>query len=570
MITELRIRDLGVISDAVVAPHPGLTVVTGETGAGKTMIVTGLGLLLGDRADARAVRVGTERAVVEGRLELPADDQRARVADRVREAGGELDDDELLVARHVTVAGRSRAFLGGAQVPVSVCSEVTTELVAIHGQSEQIRLSAPERQRELLDAYAGAGLAKALGEYRRRWTAHRAARAELDALVAASAERAREAALLRFGLEQVERVAPEAGEDVALAAESTRLQNADDLRLSVGGALAGLSGDPDDPSGGGGAMGGLAAARRSLDHTASDPVLEALAVRVAEASYLVVDVASDLARYLDDLVADPARLEWVSVRRAQLSGLTRAYGPTVDDALAWSAGAVRRLTELEGGDERIGELTAAVEQQEADLRTRAGRLSTLRSAAATGFADAVAAELTALAMPHARLTFALTPTALGPYGADAVDLLFAANPGSEPRSLGKVASGGELSRVRLALEVVLAADRPGGTLVFDEVDAGVGGRVAVEIGRRLAELARHSQVVVVTHLAQVAAFADRHYVVVKSDDGQVTTSGIVLLPEEGRTTELARMMAGLETTDSALAHAGELVELAARTRSGTS
>jgi len=355
---------------------------------------------------------------------------------------------------------------------------------------------------------------------------------------------------------------------VALAAESTRLQNADDLRVSVAGVLAGLSGDPDDPAGGGGALSGLADARRSLEHASADPALEALAARVAEASYLVADVASDLARYVDDLVADPARLDWVSGRRAQLSGLTRSYGPTVDDALAWSSRSIERLTELEGGGERIGQLTTAVAKQEVDLRKRAARLTKLRSTAAAGFAEAVAAELGALAMPHARLTFALAPAALGPYGADAVDLLFAANPGSEPRSLGKVASGGELSRVRLALEVVLAADRPRGTLVFDEVDAGVGGKVAVEIGRRLAELARHSQVIVVTHLAQVAAFADRHLVVVKADDGQVTTSGVVQLAEEERAAELARMMAGLDTTESALAHAGELVELASAVRAG--
>ena len=568
MITELRIRDLGVISDAVVNPHPGLTVVTGETGAGKTMIVTGLGMLLGDRADARAVRVGTDRAVVEGRIELAPGDAERALADRVREAGGDLDDGELVVARHLTAAGRSRAFLGGASVPVSLCAEVTTELVAIHGQSEQVRLAAPGRQRELLDAYAGPGLATELGAYRQRWTQHRAARAELDALVAAAAERAREVELLRFGLEQVEQVDPEPGEDVALAAEAVRLQNADDLRLAVGGALAALSGDPDDPADRGGALAGLATARRSLEHAAADPGVEALARRVAEVAYLVGDVGSDLARYLDDLVADPARLEQVAARRSRLAGLTRAYGPSVDDALAWAARAAQRLTELEGSDERIDALTAQLEASAADLAERAARLTALRTGAADGFAAAVAAELGALAMPHARLTFAVTPAALGPYGADAVDLLFAANPGSEPRSLGKVASGGELSRVRLALEVVLAADRPGGTLVFDEVDAGVGGRVAVEIGRRLAELARHSQVVVVTHLAQVAAFADRHFVVVKADDGQVTTSGIVQLAEDERTAELARMMAGLETTDSALAHAGELVELAEGARAG--
>ena len=577
MIEELRIRDLGVISDAVLTPHPGLTVVTGETGAGKTMVVTSIGLLLGDRADPRAVRRGADRAVVEGRL-LVAD---RTLVDRVRAAGGDLDLDpagddgdaqddralgELVVARHLTAAGRSRAFLGGAQVPVSVCAEVTTQLVAIHGQSEQIRLAAADRQRELLDAFAGDRLTGLLERYRARWTEHRRAASELEALVADAASRAREIDLLRFGLEEVERVAPEPDEDVTLAAEAVRLQNADDLRLAAGEALAAVSGD-DDGSAGASVL--LAVARRGLERAgAADPELAALAARVAEVSYLLDDAASDLARYLDTVSADPARLEWIAGRRSALAGLTRKYGSTVAEVLTWSAEAAARLTTLERGDDRIEELSAALAVLEAELRELAGRLTAVRTEAATGFAAAVEGELAALAMPHARLSFAVHPGELGPHGADSIDLLFSANPGSEPRSLGKVASGGELSRVRLALEVVLAADRPRGTLVFDEVDAGVGGKVAVEIGRRLAELARHSQVIVVTHLAQVAAFADRHLVVVKADDGQVTTSGVVQLAEEERAAELARMMAGLDTTESALAHAGELVELASAVRAG--
>ena len=279
-------------------------------------------------------------------------------------------------------------------------------------------------------------------------------------------------------------------------------------------------------------------------------------------------MAADLARYLDTLDAEPGRLEWIAARRSALAGLTRKYGTTIDEVIGWSAESAVRLDSLQSSDDRIDLLAARVTELDRQLTELATAITAARTVAARAFADQVVSELAALAMPHARLAFQLSPAALGPHGADQIELLFSANPGSEPRSLGKVASGGELSRVRLALEVVLAAGREAGTLVFDEVDAGVGGRVAVEIGRRLARLAQASQVVVVTHLAQVAAFADRHYVVIKADDGQVTTSGVQLVSDEERAAELARMMAGLETTESALAHAGELVELAAATRLG--
>jgi DNA repair protein RecN (Recombination protein N) len=563
VIDELRITDLGVINEATIALDPGFTVVTGETGAGKTMIVTGIGLLLGERADPRAVRSGAERARVEGRFRVADDALTARVT----EAGGELDEagtgePELLVARHLTAAGRSRAYLGGAQVPATLCAEVTSDLITIHGQSEQVRLAASERQREILDRFAGPSLADALERYRRLFAERRAAVGELTTLRDDALARAREADLLTFGLTEIERVAPEAGEDVALAAEAERLQSADDLRLAATSALAALAGSDDEA---GGALTGVVLARKALEG-ASDPEVTELTGRLAEVSYALGDLASDLSRYLDRLDAEPGRLEWIASRRSALQGLTRKYGAGVDEVIAWSAEAAARLARLESSDEQIEELTARVAVLDAELATLAQRISVTRAQAAEGFSARVLGELAALAMPHARLVFALTPVELGPHGADHVDLLFSANPGSEPRSLAKVASGGELSRVRLALEVVLAAGQGHRTLVFDEVDAGVGGRVAVEIGRRLAALAQHAQVVVVTHLAQVAAFADRHYVVVKSDDGQVTTSGVLAVAEEERAAELARMMAGLETTDSALAHAGELVELAASSR----
>ena len=557
MIEELRISDLGVINEATIALHPGLTVVTGETGAGKTMIVTGMSLLLGGRSDPRAVRNGAERARVEGRFTISDPELLRSVSD----AGGELDEDELLIARHVTSAGRSRAYLGGAQVPAGVCANVAEALVTIHGQSEQVRLASAERQREILDRYAGAQLAQLLDRYRTRYAQIRTAAAELKQLRAEAQTRAREIDLLRYGLDEIEKVAPLPGEDTALGAEASRLQSVDDLRSPAQEAMLALAGDEDETAG---ALTSIAVARKAIEQVAGqDSSADELARRAADANYLVADLAGDLARYLESLEVQPGRLESIAQRRSELATLTRKYGSSVNEVLAWAADAAHRLAGLESSDETIAELAERVARLDTELHTLATQITAHRTEAAAGFAAAVLAELAALAMPHAQLVFSVTPTELGPHGADQVDLLFSANPGTEPRSLAKVASGGELSRVRLALEVVLAAGEHAGTFVFDEVDAGVGGKVAVEIGRRLATLARHSQVVVVTHLAQVAAFADRHYVVVKSDDGQITTSGVVQVAADDRAAELARMMAGLETTDSALAHARELVEMAA-------
>ena len=560
MITELRIADLGVISDAIISLHPGLTVVTGETGAGKTMIISGLGLLFGGRADPRSVRRGSERARVEGRFKI----DNTELAQTVQEAGGQLDDDELIVARHLTSAGRSRAYVGGAQVPASVCAELTAALVRIHGQAEQERLTEADRQRQLLDRFAGVPALEPLARYSSLWAEDRAVRTELAQLRTEAQSRAREIDLLRFGLDEIERIAPASGEDVALAAEALRLQSADDLRDSAESAVQALAG-PDDEAGGALAM--LYAARKVFEPAVSrDPAATQLGERLVDASYQLSDLTADLARYLDSLESQPGRLEQIAERRAQLSTLTRKYGTTCDEVLQWAAESAVRLTQLEQSDDRIATLERRVEALTTELASLAGHISRARHEASGRFSELVLSELAALAMPHARLRFEVTSAELAPSGADRVELTFAANPGSELRSLGRVASGGELSRVRLALEVVLAAGHEAVTLVFDEVDAGVGGKVAVEVGRRLARLAQHSQVVVVTHLAQVAAFADRHYVVVKADDGQVTTSGVVQVADEDRAVELARMMAGLDTTESALAHAGELVELAASAR----
>lgn len=560
MLAELRIADLGVIEDATLELGPGFTVVTGETGAGKTMVVSGLSLLAGGRGEARLIRHGSVRALIEGRLRLD-DTLRAAVA----EVGGEIDDEEVLVTRVVTPT-RSRSMLGGTQVPLAVTGAALGEYITIHGQSEQIRLGTSERQREVLDAFGGQELAEAAASYRERYEAHRALAAELAELREQESERARELAMLDFGLAELARAAPQPGEDETLAAEARRLGAMDDLRRGGAAAQEALSGDDEAAFDAPSALSLVAQARQGLERIAdADDDAADLAGRVAEVSYLLADVASDVASYVSGLDADPARAEWIAGRLAELQGITRRYGGSVDAALAWGEEAAARVSELSASDERMTGLESQLEVAEAAREVAAGVLTELRRKAAAEIAGLVETELAALALPHARLEFVVSDAdGYGPHGADRVELLFAANPGAAPAPLGRVASGGELSRVRLALEVVLASGAGDRTFVFDEVDAGVGGAVALEIGSRLARLAGASQVIVVTHLAQVAAYADRHYVVSKSDDGQVTTAGVREVTGDDRVAELARMMAGLEGTDAAHAHALELLEVAGK------
>jgi DNA repair protein RecN (Recombination protein N) len=590
MLEEVRITGLGVIDDAMLELSPGFTVVTGETGAGKTMVVTGLGLLFGGRADPARVRPGAQRAVVEGRLTI---DPGSKVAREVDEAGGELDDEgaALVISRSVSAEGRSRAHAGGRSVPVSLLISLADDLVAVHGQSDQQQLLRAGRQREALDAYAGPELANALADYQRIYQRHREVRAELTEITEKARERTAEAEGLRQALTEVEALDPAPDEELLLRAEEERLGNAESLRTAATAAHEALLGDPsagayERPD----ATALVGGARQELETVRQhDPSLAALADRLSEASYLLADVAGELASYTEALDADPARLAVVQERRAALARLVRAYGaraaaelsaPGADGlpdgadpigdlavVLAWTKPAATRLLELEGDDERITGLAdeeAALASQVTEL---AGALSALRSDAAEKFSRDVTEELAALAMPHASLVAVVQPLdEPGPYGADDVELRLAAHPGAPPLPLNKGASGGELSRVMLAIEVVFAGADPVPTFVFDEVDAGVGGKAAVEIGRRLARLARLAQVIVVTHLPQVAAFADNHLVVMKANDGLVTSSGVVQLDQSGRIRELSRMLAGLEDSEFGRAHAEELLDMAARER----
>jgi DNA repair protein RecN (Recombination protein N) len=571
VIEEIRISSLGVIDESVLELGAGLTVITGETGAGKTMLVTALGLLLGGRSDTGAVRTGAKTARVEGVVRAGAD--LAAIAD---ELGGEVEGGVLLLGRQVSAEGRSRAFLGGASVPASALARVGDALVAVHGQSDQHRLLRPEAQRDALDSHAGPALHEVLARYRESYHRLHAVESELREVLGSARERAREADLLRLGLEEIEAVDPQTGEEQSLATEETRLGFADTLRTAAETAREALSSDADSPD----ALGAVAAARRALESVREhDPEVAGLADRVAEVSYLLADVAADVAAYSTQVETDPARMAAVSERRAALTALTRKYGDTVDEVLEWGRVSAHRLFSLDGSDDRIAELRTEREQLRALLATEAAELSRLRTAAGTDLSSTVTDELHSLSMPHARFEVRLDRSEdeagleldgrrwhFSATGVDDVELLLSANTGAEPRPLGKGASGGELSRVMLAIEVALADTRPVPTFVFDEVDAGVGGKAAVEIGRRLAALARSAQVLVVTHLPQVAAFADRHVVVRKSSDGSVTTSGLDTLDDVGRVQELSRMLAGMERSDTAMAHAQELLEVAQESR----
>ena len=604
MLEEVRITGLGVIEDAVLEFSPGFTVVTGETGAGKTMVVTGLGLMFGGRADPARVRPGADRATVEGRLRIEAD---GPAVQQVLDAGGELDDDgrTLIVSRSVSAEGRSRAHAGGRGVPVSLLIGLADDLVAVHGQADQQQLLRASRQRQALDEFAGPALSAVMADYQRAYGRHRDVRAELSELTARARERAAEAEDLRRALDEIERAEPVAGEDTALLAEEERLGHADALHAAATAAHGALLGDPSDGAyHGGDAVTLLGTARQALDGVAAhDPDLASLASRLSEAAYLVSDVATDLASYVESLDSDPARLAAVQERRAELTRLIRAYGsrvavpaparrrrasrgpgcpktrrtaaaqapdmapgaeagaaagpvapaalvPGLASVLAWAEQAQRRLTELSGDDDRIGVLGAEEDRLAETVRDLGGKLTSLRKEAAERFAAAVTEELSVLAMPHAKITVPVMPQdEYGPHGADEVEIRLAAHPGAPSLSLAKGASGGELSRVMLAIEVVFAGADPVPTFVFDEVDAGVGGKAAVEIGRRLARLARRAQVIVVTHLPQVAAFADTHLVVEKASDGSVVSSGISRLDDAGRVRELSRMLAGLEDSE---------------------
>jgi len=585
VLEELRITGLGVIDDTTLRLTTGMNAITGETGAGKTMVVTGLGLLFGGRADAGRVRADPGRAVVEGRLRL-AGSLGDAVQTRITDAGGEMDDDgSVLLSRTVTIEGRSRAHVGGRSMPVAMLSEVGEQLVAVHGQSDQLRLLRPAEQRAALDRFAGPGHEKLLEAYREAFTRWRAVVEDLADRRRHARARSQESDLLTLGLDEINRVDPQPGEDDDLRAEVQRLEHAEGLRTAATIAAQALAGGAEAAEEAADATMLLGAARRTLEAQAGvDPALGELAGRVEEAATLIGDVSAELSAYLSALDADPARLEVIYERRAALRALTRKYADDVEGVIAWADNARSRLAALDSSDDLLEELDRERQRLAVTVGELAARLTAARVEAAGRFSDQVSVELVGLAMPHSRVDVIVQPrvggrdeptvpvdgaeTAVGPDGGDEIELRLIAHPGAPALPLQKGASGGELSRVMLAIEVVFAGAGGPPTLVFDEVDAGVGGQAAVEIGRRLARLARTHQVLVVTHLPQVAAFADRHLVVAKDTSGAITTSGVRIVEETERARELARMLAGLPDSDLGIAHAEELLAVADKEKRG--
>lgn len=559
MIQDITISDLGVISQATLPLGPGLTVVTGETGAGKTMVVTALGLLLGERADSARVRSGADRTWVEGRFVPPAD---SPATERALELGAGIDEGELVIAREVHSEGRSRAVVGGRSAPVSALGEIAEHLVVIHGQSDQIRLKSESAQRDTLDRFAGAPLAGVLARYHEAYAHYKDLESRRQTLSQTLAERAREAEDLRHALAEIEAVSPRVGEDKELQEAISRLSNTEALRQAAALAKDALSQDSSlidarDAS----AL--IDDALRALERVVEmDPTLAPIRTTLQEASYQLAEASGALAGYLQGLDAEGlGSLEANHQRLADINQLIRRYGPTLEDVLAMQESGSARLLELDSDTDTLDALTRDTEHALARADELATQLSSARQEAATRLAESVTAELAALAMPSATFVVEVTPgSTLAQHGRDRVSLLLAAHPGAQPAPLGKGASGGELSRVMLALEVVIAGTDPVPTFVFDEVDAGVGGASALEIGRRLDTLAQTAQVIVVTHLAQVAAFANNHLRVVKDTDGQVTTSSVAALTGEDRVVELARMLGGMADSQTALSHARELIE----------
>lgn len=571
MIETISIENLGVIAQAELPLGPGLTALTGETGAGKTMVLTSLKLLLGSKADPAIVRAGTQRCVVEGAFALEEDAKCIQIA---QEAGCEIEDDLLLASRVVPATGRSRAHLGGRAVPASVLGQVGSRLVSIHGQADQLRLRTAAAQRRALDAVGGSEHEQLCRQYSTCYRAWNQARQDLETWREQALAREGEIAGLRHALEQLEALDPKPGEDQALAEEAGRLENLDLLRSGAAEAASAISGDElnDDVAN---VIALVSVARRALENAADhDPRLAALMPRLNEVAALTSDLAMELTDYLSDLDADPDRLAWVHERREQLrrgcleiGGLGQVF-TNVDELLAFGQHSAARLAQLDGPLDRETELAAEVERTGKELKAVAKRLSQARTKLAKLLSQQVSAELEGLMMRGAKLQVRLNPLEQpGPTGMEEVELLLRAHPGAAALPLEKGASGGELSRIMLALEVVLAQHTATKrhTFVFDEIDAGVGGRAAVEIGRRLAALARHHQVIVVTHLAQVAAWAQTQLVVVKQvgqASNEATTTAVETVSGPERVRELARMLSGQSDSQTALRHAEELLEQA--------
>jgi DNA repair protein RecN (Recombination protein N) len=545
VLRELRITGLGVIQDLDLELHPGLNVFTGETGAGKTMITVGLALALGGRGSASLVRAGSGAAKIQARFDAPAD------------ASDWAEDGELILARTVSAEGKTTVRIGGQLATASAAAQIGEGLVEIHGQHHALRLRSAATQTAFLDRSVGPAHVAALEHYGDRFARLAEIVAELEALREVARGRERELDLLAYQVQEIERVGPRPDERRALEAEEARLAHVERLQELVGAAEAALAQE-------GAAADGLAQVAAALDTAASvDPAAEALDRRARGLAAEAADLAHELRRYREELLADPEELHAVRERLGALGSLHRKYGATEEEVLAFLVEARERLGALAGADERIDVLEARRSALVEETTGLARGISEARAAAAPRLARALENELRELGMPGASVRVELVPTTdLGPSGAEHAQLAFGAGPSQPAQPLAKTASGGELSRTMLACRSVLADLDDVPTLIFDEVDAGIGGEAGLAVGRRLARLAQDRQVLVVTHLPQIACFADRHVRVLKRDG--VATADI--LGDHDRVVELSRMLAGLTDSAGAMTHAEELLTEAARAR----
>lgn len=555
MLEELHIRGLGVIEDATLRFAPGLTVVTGETGAGKTMLVTALELLLGARADSGLVRAGTAAALAEA-VVAPVPAEAAPWADP--------DDDVLIVSREIPADGRSRARIAGRLAPVSALVEVLGRFVEVHAQHEHVRLQRAEVQRRLLDRYAGEPHARTLAAYRQAHVRWRELLTRRDRLAADARERARELDRLRFEVAEVDRAELDTEVDEALDREVDRLAHAEELRTAAAMAAAALGSD--------GAQEPVGVAVEALRRLAvADPALDELRERLTGLTAELSELALDVRAYGEDVAADPARLEELNERKRLVTGLRRKYGADVASVLAYADEARDRLATLERDEADVDDLGVRVAAAHEEAQRLAARVREGRRTAAERLAEVVDGHLADLGMPHARTAIAVTvlpDDELTADGGDRVAFLLAPNPGEPARPIAQAASGGERSRMSLAIEVALADVDDAQVLVFDEVDAGIGGATAMAVGEKLARLAAGTgggvarQVLCVTHLAQLAAFADVHHVVEKGLAGGRTVTTTRHVADEDRVAELARMLGGDPTATAGTEHARELLRTA--------
>jgi DNA repair protein RecN (Recombination protein N) len=556
MLVELMVENYAVVERLRVRFYAGLNLLTGETGSGKSLVVDALGLLLGGRASADVIRAGADRARVAAIFELPPDPALERL---LAESGFELDGRELLVEREILAGGKSRAFISSRPATVALLRELAPYLGDIHGQHDQQRLFAAEAQLEMLDAFAGHGPALAeIADLYARW---RRLGAELAELERSEQERLRLADLWTFQRREIESAAPAPGEDAALEAERRVLANVVALQEHAAAAYEALYDSA------GSALAQIRQARRRLEEICRiDPDLVALRDSLRPAEVIVEEAAHELRHYLGRLEADPARLEQIEARLAALDKLKRKYGPSLEEVLAFLEQVRSHLEAMESAEERRAQLEAQREEAARRFAAAAARLSESRREAAARLEKRVEAELRALAMERAAFRVDLQPSEWTARGTDRVTFLIAANPGEPPRPLDKVASGGELSRIALALKTSIAAAASaapaGRTLVFDEVDSGVGGSAAETVGRRLKQLAAYDQVLCVTHLPQIAGFADHHYHVAKREVNGRTVATVEELTGEARVREIGRMLSGRRLTEEALRQAEQLIRLA--------